>query len=220
MLGIRNSLGNKFQHKLTILNFWTWFTKKGLSDLKVKKKKKQKTKNQITIEFCIFELVCVLNFSFNKIFWFFGTNFQKRGYMQSKTGTIEHHHWILHIQIRSITKFQLDLTTLIFWTKFPKKGHFRSKIGNMNVTIEFWVFELVLVPISLWKYNLEFLDRICPKRVFPVKKRESEHYHWILHVRINLSTKFQLTLIILIFMDQIRSKRVCWAKNGKIEHHN
>ena len=171
MLDIRNSLGNKFQHKLTILNFWTWFTKKGLSDLKVKKKTKKTTKNQITIEFCIFELVCVLNFSFNKIFWFFGTNFRKRGYMQSKTGTIEHHHWILHIRIRSITKFQLDLTTLIFWTKFPKKGHFRSKIGNMNVTIEFWVFELVLVPNFTLKIQSWIFGPNLPKKGISSQKK-------------------------------------------------
>ena len=60
--------------------------------------------------------------------------------------------------------------------------------------------------ISLWTNNFEFLDQVCPKKVFPVKNRESEYHHWILHFRINLSTKFQLKLTILIFWTKIVSK--------------
>ena len=59
ILHVRNSLGTRFQLKLTILNFWTKLTQKGY--LKSKKMK-------INIEFYIFELVHVLNLSFNKQF--------------------------------------------------------------------------------------------------------------------------------------------------------
>ena len=55
----------KFQLKLTILNFWTKFTKKGYFWSKKKKKMK------ITIEFYIFELLQVPNFTFNNDFWIF-----------------------------------------------------------------------------------------------------------------------------------------------------
>ena len=33
-------------------------------------------------------------------------------------------------------------TILIFWTKFAQKVYFWSKTGEMNITIEFSIFEL------------------------------------------------------------------------------
>ena len=36
----------------------------------------------------------------------------------------EHYHLILHVRISLDTKFQLKLTTLIFWTKFTQKEYF------------------------------------------------------------------------------------------------
>ena len=42
------------------------------------------------------------------------------------------------------TKFQLKLQKkLNFRTKFAQKGYLRSKMENVNITIEFCVFELV-----------------------------------------------------------------------------
>ena len=38
------------------------------------------------------------------------------------------------------------------------------------------------------------MDQICPKLVIPVKNGKSEHYHSILHIRISLGTKFQLSV--------------------------
>ena len=35
--------------------------------------------------------------------------------------------------------------------------------------------------------------------MFTVKNRKSEQHHWVLHIRISLSNKFYLKLIILIF---------------------
>ena len=56
ILDFRNSLDTKFQLKLTILIFWTKFAKKGYFQSKAEKL-------NITIEFCIFELVQEPNFS-------------------------------------------------------------------------------------------------------------------------------------------------------------
>ena len=50
ILHIRNSLVNKFQLKLTISNFWTKLTQKGISNLR-------KNKIKITIELYLSELV-------------------------------------------------------------------------------------------------------------------------------------------------------------------
>ena len=52
----------------------------------------------------------------------------------------------LGIGISLNTKFQFELTILIFWTKFAQKGYFQSKTAKMNTTIEFCIFKLVLVP--------------------------------------------------------------------------
>ena len=64
------------------------------------------------------------------------------------------------------------------------------------------------------------MDQICPKRAFLIKNEKSEHQNWIAHVRISVGTKFQLKLIILIFLDQICPKRVLLIKNRKSEHHH
>ena len=39
-------------------------------------------------------------------------------------------------------KYQLRLTILIFWEKFPQEWYFRSKTKNLNITVEFRIFEL------------------------------------------------------------------------------
>ena len=58
-------------------------------------------------------------------------------------GRVEQQDWILDIPIIVGTKFQLELTILIFWTKFAKKGYFQSKTEKVKTTIEFWIFKLV-----------------------------------------------------------------------------
>ena len=58
ILHIRISLGTKCQLKLTILIFWTKISQKGCSRSKVENV-------NTTIEFCIFELVQITNFSWN-----------------------------------------------------------------------------------------------------------------------------------------------------------
>ena len=65
-----------------------------------------------------------------------------QGYFRTKTN--ENYHRTLHIQINLDSKFQLQQTILFFGTNFQKKVYFRSKTEKkMNITIEFFVFELV-----------------------------------------------------------------------------
>ena len=45
--------------------------------------------------------------------------------------------------MRQGARFWLKLTILTFWTKFAQKGHFWSKTEKVNITIEFFTFELV-----------------------------------------------------------------------------
>ena len=144
-------------------------------------------------EFCIFELIYVLNFSINWHFWFFGPNLPKKCFW-SKSQKREHRHWMLHIRISLGTKFQLKLTVLIFWTKFAQK---------VNIMIEFCIFEIVYVPNFSLNWQVGFFWPNLPKKCVSGLNRKSEHDHWILHVRISLGTKFQLKLTILIFWTKV-----------------
>ena len=98
----RISLSTNFQLKLTIAIFWTKFAEKG-SYFQPKTEK-----IDTTIEFCIFQLVFVSNFTLNKQFWIFGPNLPKKD--MAKNRKTDYHHWIPLIQISLGTKFQLKLT--------------------------------------------------------------------------------------------------------------
>ena len=113
---------------------------------------------------------------------------------------IEHHYWVLHIRISLSTNFQLKFTIAIFRTKFSKNGsYFQSKTNKIDKSIEFWIFQLVFVSNFILK-NFEFLDQICPRKIFIVKNRKSEYHHWISVIQTSLVTKFQLKLTILTFL--------------------
>ena len=60
--------------------------------------------------------------------------------------------------------------------------------------------------ISTQTDNVDFLNYIPQKKVFPVENRKSEHHHGILHIRISLSTKFQLKLKISSFSTKFTEK--------------
>ena len=106
-------------------------------------------------------------------------------------------HWILCIWISLSTIFQLRLRILIFWTKFGQKGNFRCKTEKVNTTMEFCIF--VLVYVASLTVNFEFLDQTCLEMVFPTQNRKSEHYHWILHIRISLQTLKKYVRQTLVF---------------------
>ena len=97
-----------------------------------------------------------------------------------------------------------------------QKECFQYKTEKVNSTIEFCIFELAWVP----NFNLNsFLNQLCPKEVILVKSGNSEHHHWILHVRISLGTKLLIKLTTLVwfcFFPQICPKREFPVQNGKI----
>ena len=83
------------------------------------------------------------------------------------------------------------------WLKMTKKDKWRSvgsKGKNVNITVEFCIFKLALVPNFSLNWQLKFFDPICPKWAFCVENRKREHYCWVLHIRISVHTKFQLKL--------------------------
>ena len=50
------------------------------------------------------------------------------------------------------------------------------------------------------------MDQICPKKIFLVENRESEHRHWILPIQISLVSKLQLKLTIMILWTKFAQK--------------
>ena len=127
--------------------------------------------------------------------------------------------------------FSLNWQFRFFWPVLPTKGsYFQSKTDEIDTAIEFCIFELVFVS-NLTLNNFEFLDQIYSINIFLFKNRKSEHHHWIPHVQISLSTKFQLKRTILIFyiisaqtdnfnlLNQICPK-VFPSENRKRGHHH
>ena len=64
------------------------------------------------------------------------------------------------------------------------------------------------------------MDQIFSKKVLPIKNKKSEFHHWILQVRINVGTKFQFRLIILIFWTKFAQIWLFPLKNKKSEEHH
>ena len=95
-----------------------------------------------------------------------------------------------------------------FCTKFAKKGTSGLKIKKWTSPMNYPCLRWSRYQISTWTDNLNFLDQICPKSVFPVEKRKSEHHHWIFQIQISLETNSQLKLTIFICPDQICPKKV------------
>ena len=86
-----------------------------------------------------------------------------------KNRKIEHRHFILHIQISLVTKFQLKLTILIFLTVFVQKGFLWSKTEKVHTT--YFLHNSAYSNQSSRKFqlnvdNFHFFDQIFPKRYF------------------------------------------------------
>ena len=76
------------------------------------------------------------------IFW---TRFAQKSLFFITKRKSDYHHWILHVPISQGTKFQLKLIILTLWTKFAQKRCFQSKTEKVDITIEFYIFELLKV---------------------------------------------------------------------------
>ena len=57
---------------------------------------------------------------------------------------------------------------------------------------------------------------MCPERLFPVRNKKNEQHHRSMHIRIMLATKFQLTVIILIFWNKFAQKGFFRSKTKNV----
>ena len=107
---------------------------------------------------------------------------------------------------------------MICWTKFAQRV-FLVWIRKKWTPLNFAYSKYTRYKITAETDNFDFWDQICTKRLFLVKYRKSEHYHWILDIRISPGTKFQLKQTINI-LDQIYPKRMFPVLNRKSEYHH
>ena len=132
------------------------------------------------------------------------------------------HHWILHIRISLGIKFHLKLTILIFWTKFAQKECSSQKRKKWTPSLNSAYLSYASYEISTESDNFELLHQICLKRVFTIKNGKSEHHHWILHIRISLSSKLHLKLGFnfwdLIFWTKFAKKAISGWKRKKVNN--
>ena len=84
----------------------------------------------------------------------------------------------------------------------------------MNITIQFFMFELVLVPTFSLNWQLQFFGPNLPKRVALFS--QNRHHHWILHIRISLCIKFHFEQTTLRFWTRFAQERYLWSKTEKM----
>ena len=125
------------------------------------------------MESCTFKLCLALNFGLNWKFWFSGPYLTKKGISNHKQKS-DHHQWTLHIWISLSTKFQVKLTVLISWTRFALKDYFLSKTEEMNITIDFCLFELVLEPNFSLRWQFWFFGPELPKKGVSGQKKKKK----------------------------------------------
>ena len=116
------------------------------------------------------------------------------------------------------SKFQVQQIILIFGTNFQKKGiRPLENTKKMIITIEFFIFELVKVPIFSLNWQLLFFGPNLPKRaaIFSLKQI-NRHHRWILHIRISLCIKFNFEQTILNFWTNFAQERYLWSKTEKL----
>ena len=116
-----------------------------------------------TIEFCIFELVQVLNSNWR--FWFLGSNLPEKDISQWTS--------VLHIRISLVAKFQFKLN-FEFWSQIcPKTG---ILCQNRKSEDHYWVlhrrisldtkFQLKLIILIFWiKFSQKALSRSKTEKV-------------------------------------------------------
>ena len=160
---IRISLRIKVHFEQTILSFWTKFSLERYLWSKTEKL-------NIIIEFRLFKLVLVPNFSLNWQFWFFWPDLPKKGFSGLKQKKLTPHifYIILHIHISLLQNFSSNWQFLLFGSNLHKKV-FPVKTEKVNIIIEFRIFKLVSwYQISALTDNLDFFLPDLSKRVFLV----------------------------------------------------
>ena len=154
---------------------------------------KSKKKTNSIIEFHIFKLVFVPNFSFNWQFWYFWPDLPKKGFSGLKQKKWAPHIFciILHIQISLVRNFSSD--NFDFLDQICQKRYFQSKTEKVDIIIESRIFKLILVPNFSLNWQFWFFRLDLPWKRFSglTQKKWTPHiFYIILHIQISLVRNF------------------------------
>ena len=122
-----------------------------------------------TIEFCIFKLVFVSNFTLNKQFWIFGPNLPKNDIygQKQKFNIIEPHLFKLVL----VPNFSLNWQFWFFWPDLPKKGFSGLKQKKWTPHIFYIILHIQISLVrnfsSNWQFS--FFGPNFQKNAFPDK---------------------------------------------------
>ena len=149
---IRISLCIKLHSEQTILNCWTKFAQKRYFWSRTEKV-------NIIIEFHIFKLVLVPNFSLNWQFWLFWPDLPKKGCsdLKQKKETPHILHIFLHIQINLVRNFSSNWQYWLFGSNLPKmvfpvenrKSEFHHGILHIWISLG-TKYQFKLIILSFW----------------------------------------------------------------------
>ena len=115
---------------------------------------------------------------------------------------------MLNIRINLRNRFQIKLKILIFWNNFAIKGISSLKQAKRAPSLN-------SAYSNYLRHHLWFSRPNLFKRVLSVKNNKSKHHHWILHIRISLSTEFHFKLAISNIRTQFPKKWYFWSKMEK-----
>ena len=110
---------------------------------------------------------------------------------------------------------------MIFWTKFAQKEYFTSNARQMNITIEFNIFELVSVLNFILNRQIWFFRPTLTKNCIFISKQDI----WTSpsnSTYSNLGTKLHIKQVIMIFRVKFAKKFYFQSKtnehNQRIQH--
>ena len=115
-----------------------------------------------------------------------GPNLPKKVFTFEKKKKSEHHQWIKHSQISLSTKFHFKQAILNFKTKFAQKGYFQWKTEKVNITIDFCIFELVLIPNFSLTWKCWFVEPNLPQKYIYGQKKKKKKWISLLNSKITV----------------------------------
>ena len=104
---------------------------------------------------------------------------------------------------------------MIFLKKFPEKG-LKEKSEHYHQILSIW--KSLGTKFKLKVTILDFWTNLSQKGYFQSKRESNENHYWILHIRISLSSIFQLQQF--WFFGINFQKRILPIKSRKNEHHH
>ena len=132
-------------------------------------------KVNIIIDFCIFKLVLVPNFSLNWQFWDFWPDLRKKAFygLKQKKWTPHILYIILHIQISLVRNFSSNWQFWFFGPNLPKKVFpvKNRKSEHHHGILHIWIslgtkFQLKLIILSFW-------TKFTQERYFQLKTEQA-----------------------------------------------